>query len=103
MTLGSPGKASPFQQGRPFNRPTKVAIDPRTGDLFVGDGYGNPRVHKCSPEGRLLFSWGQPGSDPGEFNLVHSVGTDQAGQVYVADGENHRVPVFDSHGRKQTQ
>jgi len=103
MTLGSPGKASPFQQGRPFNRPTKVAIDRATGDLFVGDGYGNSRVHKFSSEGRLLFSWGQPGSDPGEFNLVHSVGTDQEGQVYVADRENHRVQVFDSQGRYLTQ
>ena len=102
-TLGSPGKASPFQEGHPFNRPTKVAIDPRMGDLYVADGYGNSRVHKFSPDGRLLFSWGQPGSDPGEFNLVHSVGIDQKGYVYVADRENHRVQLFDSQGRYLTQ
>lgn len=103
MTLGSPGKASPFQEGRPFNRPTKVAIDPATGDLFVSDGYGNSRVHKFSPDGKLLFSWGRPGSDPGEFNLVHSVVTDRKGYVYVADRENHRIQIFDAQGRFQTQ
>jgi DNA-binding beta-propeller fold protein YncE len=103
MTLGSPGQASPFQEGLPFNRPTKAALDPKTGDLYVADGYGNSRVHKFSPDGRHLFSWGQPGSDPGEFNLVHSICTDKEGYVYVADRENHRVQIFDSQGRYMTQ
>jgi len=103
MTLGTPGQSAPFQGGEPFNRPTKVALDPKTRDLYVADGYGNSRVHKFSPEGRHLFSWGQPGCDPGEFNLVHSVCVDQEGYVYVADRENHRVQVFDSQGKYQTQ
>jgi len=103
LTLGTPGQASPFQEGRPFNRPTKVALDPKTGDLYVTDGYGNSRVHKYSPEGKHLFSWGQPGSDPGEFNLVHSVGTDKEGYVYVADRENHRVQIFNSRGKYLAQ
>ena len=103
LTLGSPGQASPFQEGLPFNRPTKAAFDPKTGDLYVADGYGNSRVHKFSPDGKRLFSWGQPGSDPGEFNLVHSICTDKEGYVYVADRENHRVQIFDSQGRYMTQ
>jgi hypothetical protein len=103
MTLGTPGKSSPFQSGLPFNLPTKVALHPETGDIYVADGYGNSRVHKYSPDGKLLLSWGQPGSDPGEFNLVHSVCTDNHGYVYVADRENHRVQVFDSNGTYMTQ
>jgi len=103
MTLGQPGRPEPFQSGRPFNRPTKVALDPNTGDIYVGDGYGNARVHKYSPDGKLLFSWGGPGTDPGEFNLVHSVCTDRVGSVYVADRENHRVQIFDSRGKYITQ
>lgn len=103
MTIGTPGQAAPFQQGLPFNRPTKVALDPRTGDLYVADGYGNSRVHKYSPEGNLLFSWGQPGCDPGQFNLVHSVCTDKDGYVYVADRENHRIQIFDGQGKFMTQ
>jgi len=103
VTLGSPGQASPFQEGLPFNRPTKVALDPKTGELYVADGYGNSRVHKFSPDGKRLFSWGQPGSDPGEFNLVHSICTDKEGYVYVADRENHRVQIFDFQGRYMAQ
>jgi hypothetical protein len=103
LTLGTPGQATPFQEGRPFNRPTKVALDPKTGDLYVADGYGNSRIHKYSPDGKYLFSWGQPGSDPGEFNLVHSVCVDQEGYVYVADRENHRIQTFDSKGKYMAQ
>jgi len=103
MTLGTAGQGTPFQSGLPFNRPTKVALDPKTGDIYVADGYGNSRVHKYSSDGKLLFSWGEPGTDPGEFNLVHSVCTDKDGYVYIADRENHRVQVFDSNGKYTTQ
>jgi hypothetical protein len=80
-----------------------VALDPKTGDIYVADGYGNSRIHRFSPEGKYLFSWGEPGSDPGEFNLVHSVCVDRDGLVYVADRENHRLQIFDSKGRYLTQ
>ena len=103
MTLGTPGQAAPFQSGQPFNRPTKIALDPRTADIYVADGYGNATVHKYSPGGELLFSWGTCGTDPGEFNLVHSVCTDPEGRVYIADRESHRIQIFDSDGKYLTQ
>ena len=103
MTIGVPGKPAEYCGGQPFNRCTHVAIDPQTGDLYVSDGYGNARVHKYSPDGKLLFSWGGPGTDPGEFNIVHNIATDKDGYVYVADRENHRVQVFDSNGKFETQ
>jgi len=102
-TLGTPGKPAPYQSGRPFNRPTKVAIAPKTGELYIADGYGNARVHKYSPEGDLILSWGEYGTDPGQFNLVHSVCVDHEGYVYVADRENHRIQVFDGDGGYVTQ
>ena len=102
MTLGTPGKAAPFQEGEPFNPPTKVALDPKTADLYISDGYGNSRVHKYSPDGKYIMSWGAPGSDPGEFNLPHSVCTDKDGYVYVADRENHRIQIFDANGKLET-
>ncbi len=98
-TFGTPGQPAPRHSGQPFCQPTKVAFDPRTGDLYISDGYGNARVHKFSPDGRHLFSWGEYGTDPGQFNLVHSVCTDAEGKVYIADRENHRVQVFDDQGR----
>ena len=89
--------------GDPFNRCTHVAIDPRNGDFFVSDGYGNARIHKYSPDGRLQFSWGESGTGPGQFNIAHNIGTDSNGRVYLADRENHRVQVFDSNGTFLTQ
>jgi DNA-binding beta-propeller fold protein YncE len=85
--------------GQPFNRPTKVARDPKTGDIYISDGYGNARVHKYTSDGKYLFSWGECGTDPGQFNLVHSVVLDRAGRVFVADRENHRIQIFDSQGK----
>jgi hypothetical protein len=102
MQLGVPGKASPFMSGQPFNRCTHTALSP-TGDLYVSDGYGNARVHKYSPDGKLLLSWGRPGSGPGEFNLPHNIVCDPDGWVYVADRESHRIQVFDGNGRFETQ
>ena len=103
MTIGVPGEPADFYSGRPFNRCTHVALDPKTGDLYVSDGYGNARVHKYTPDGRPLFSWGEPGTDPGQFNIVHNIATDKDGYVYVADRENHRVQMFDEKGRFETQ
>ena len=42
---------------------TNVAVL-QNGDMYIADGYGNARVHKFSEEGKLLFSWGEPGSGP---------------------------------------
>lgn len=103
QSIGSRDKGAPAQSGQPFNRPTKVAFDPRTGELYISDGYGNARVHKFSAEGEHLFSWGDYGTGPGQFNLPHSICTDQAGQIYVADRESHRVQIFDDQGNYLTQ
>ncbi len=103
MTLGISGQPAPFMSGNPFHRCTHLAIDPQNGDFYVSDGYGNARVHKYSPDGKLLFSWGESGTDPGQFNIVHNICTDKDGWVYVADRENHRIQVFDSNGRYETQ
>jgi hypothetical protein len=102
LTIGVPGKPAPYFSGEPFHRCTHTALSP-TGDIYVSDGYGNARVHKYDPRGRHLMSWGAPGTDPGQFNLVHNLVTDSEGWVYVADRENHRVQVFDGNGTYETQ
>jgi len=102
MTIGVPGRPTPYMSQAPFNRCTHTALSPQ-GDLYVSDGYGNARVHKYSPNGKLLLSWGGPGTDPGQFNLPHNICCDADGWVYVADRESHRVQVFDGTGRYETQ
>src|SRR5271169_2287778 len=102
MTLGIPGEPKPFMSGEPFHRCTHTALSPQ-GDLYVSDGYGNARIHKYTPDGKLLMSWGEPGTDPGQFNIPHNICCDRDGWVYVADRENHRVQVFDGNGKFETQ
>jgi DNA-binding beta-propeller fold protein YncE len=102
LTLGVPGTPTAYMSGEPFHRCTHTALSPQ-GELYVSDGYGNARVHKYAPDGRRLTSWGEPGTDPGQFNIPHNIACDAEGWVYVADRENHRVQVFDADGRFETQ
>jgi hypothetical protein len=108
MTIGTPGVPSDtgydgrnldtiLRGGPPFNRPTNLAVAPH-GELYVTDGYGNARVHRFSADGELLQSWGQPGTDPGRFNLPHGVWIATDGRVLVADRENDRIQIFSPDG-----
>jgi sugar lactone lactonase YvrE len=97
MTLGTPGQPAPEYSGDPFNKPTDLAIA-STGELFVSDGYGNARVHKFTPDGELLLSWGERGDGPGQFALSHCVRLDKHDRVWVCDRENGRIQIFDTDG-----
>jgi len=109
LTLGSSGQFSDTgavtvdyrtitRAGAPFNFPTNPAVGPG-GDLYVADGYGNARVHKFAPDGRLLQSWGEPGDGPGQFHVPHGIAVDRHGTVYVCDRENSRIQLFNPNGR----
>ena len=56
--------------------PTNVALSP-AGEIYVSDGYGNACIHRFSPDGRLLASWGQPGDGPGQFHVPHGIAIDR--------------------------
>lgn len=97
LTIGTKNQPAEKQSGEPFNRPAGVALAP-SGDIFIADGYGNARIHRYTPDGRRLLSWGRPGTGPGEFNLPHAVTVDPRGRVLVADRENHRIQLFTPEG-----
>ncbi len=101
MTLGTPDQPG-ANDGDPFNKPTDLAIA-STGELFVSDGYGNARVHKYSPDGTLLKSWGTWGDGPGQFKLSHCVRVDKHDRVWVCDRENNRIQIFDTDGNFLTE
>ncbi len=91
-----------------FYNPTDVCAD-ESGNIWISDGYRNCRVHKFSPSGQLLLSFGQPGNarelrdttdKPGYFHTVHGIWAHK-GRVYVADRENNRIQVFDYEGKHQ--
>ncbi len=98
LTIGTPGQPSKRWSGEPFNRPTHAAVSPRTGFVYISDGYGNARVHKYTPDGQHVLSWGEPGIDPGQFIRPHTVAIDADDNVFIADRECHRVQVFDANG-----
>ncbi len=109
MMIGTPGQksdtgydgktpATVLRSGPPFNRPTDVAVAPN-GELYVSDGYGNARVHRFTAEGKLIQSWGDPGSGPGQFRTVHGIGISPDGRIFVADRENDRIQIFSLEGQ----
>jgi DNA-binding beta-propeller fold protein YncE len=109
LTLGTSGKPSDTgatsvdfrtiqRAGPPFHYPCNVALSPG-GEVYVCDGYGNARIHKFTPDGRLLLSWGEPGTGPGQFRIPHGIAVDSRGIVYVADRENSRIQLFDVAGK----
>ena len=97
-TGGARPDGTMWKAAGPFNRCTDIALAPN-GDLFVSDGYANSRVHKFSPEGRLLHSWGRPGKrGPGEFHIPHGIWVHWDGRVMVCDRENNRIQLFTGDG-----
>jgi len=96
MTLGAKGVSGMGPNN--FNLPTDVAFA-SNGDIYVSDGYANPRVVKYTSEGKYLLQWGTRGNGPGEFQLPHNLVVDAQGRVYVTDRDNQRIEVFDSNGK----
>ena len=88
---------SPTLYGKPFNMPTGVA-------------FSRPAISSCPtatatavstasrPTGELKHSWGEPGTGPGQFALVHFITADAGDQLYVCDRENHRIQLFTPSG-----
>jgi hypothetical protein len=95
---GNPVARHSGGDGSRFNRPTDLAVHPYTRELFVSDGYANSRIHRYSPEGTHIKSWGEPGSSPGQFSVPHSIVVTADDRVIVCDRENFRIQVFSVDG-----
>jgi streptogramin lyase len=81
-----------------FRQVTDVAWD-SAGNTYISDGYVNSRIGKADRDGNWLASWGEPGSQPGQFNTPHSIAVDAQNEIYVADRGNRRIQVFDAAGK----
>lgn len=81
-------------------RPTTVAVDGQTGDIWVGDGYGASLVHCFDAAGQLRFTL--DGTEAGKhFASPHGVHIRLGGgerEVYVADRGNRRIVVYGLDG-----
>jgi sugar lactone lactonase YvrE len=81
-----------------FREPTDVAWDSK-GNIYISDGYINSRIAKYDMHGKWVKSWGEPGTEPGQFHLPHAIAIDSNDNVYVGDRSNHRIQVFDTDGK----
>jgi sugar lactone lactonase YvrE len=81
-----------------FRQPTDVAWD-SDGNIYITDGYVNSRVAKYDKNGDWVKSWGDKGTEPGQFRLPHAIVVDRNNNLYVGDRTNRRVQVFDTDGK----
>lgn len=87
-----------------WSRPAGIAIDESRRRLYVVDAGGvDSEQHLVRAldldSGRALFDIGRRGDGPGEFNLPRDAVVGAGGEIYVVDGGNFRVQVFDHEGR----
>jgi hypothetical protein len=89
--------------GKPFHRCTHTALSPR-GDIYVSDGYGNARVHKFSPDGKLLLSVGRARAPMPGSSTSCTRGDRPAGLgVRRRPARTIACRLFDGNGRYETQ
>jgi DNA-binding beta-propeller fold protein YncE len=90
-----------------FFKPAGIAIDPKSGDVYVADGEtpgGNHRIAVFDRTGQFLRQWDlhRAESDGDAFvPVLHCVTLDNDGLVYVCDRRGHRIQVFDKMGNFQ--
>ncbi|MCL5266352.1 MAG: hypothetical protein M1343_14355 [Chloroflexi bacterium] len=85
--------------GAPGWSPLGIGFD-RAGNTLVTDAaQGSHRLLVFDALGRVALGVGGEGVQPGQFSFPNGVAADAKRRVYVADGNNGRVQVFDDSGR----
>ena len=117
MQVGKPDQHGGNADTRNFNMPADAAVNPRTNEVFVADGYGNHRVIVLDADtGAFKRMWGAFGNKPvdhvqcppwdvsasedaPQFSIVHAIRVANDGTVYVADREYQRVHAYSADGK----
>ena len=69
--------------------PYGLAYDHK-GNLFVADGRAN-KVLLLNDQGEVIRTWGEKGTQPGQFHTPHMLATDSTGNLYIADARGNRL------------
>jgi DNA-binding beta-propeller fold protein YncE len=86
-----------------FERPSHVDVDADARYAYVVDTGGvSSQLHRVRvfdiATGEHVFDIGERGTGPGQFNLPRDVAVGRDGRIYVVDGANFRVQIFESDG-----
>ncbi len=86
-----------------FERPSHVDVDADARYAYVVDTGGvSSQLHRVRvfdiATGEHVFDIGERGHGPGQFNLPRDIAVGRDGRIYVVDGANFRVQVFESDG-----
>ena len=79
-----------------LDQPGDIAVSD-SGSAYLLDG-SHGRVVVFTPSGKRKFAFGSDGSGAGELKLPMGI-TIEGEQVYIADTGNHRIAIFDLHGK----
>ena len=74
-----------------------VKIDPRTGNLLVGDFRSSKRAYLFDRNGRYLASYGDPASEKSPYFYLSDIALLASGQVFLAAG--NRGLIFSPQGQ----
>ncbi|MFF8805596.1 NHL domain-containing protein [Streptomyces omiyaensis] len=105
---GAAGDDGPAVAAR-LDRPYGLARD-HTGALYLSD-YNNHRIRKVTTDGRIRtvagtgtagFGGDQGPATSAQLNGPREVAVDRAGNLYIADSENHRIRKITPTGRIST-
>jgi DNA-binding beta-propeller fold protein YncE len=116
MTIGDPNQRRNSNSTAHFGRVAKISFDPKAGEAYFADGYGNRRVAVVDMNsGRIKRFWGAYGNVPSDSNYgpynpdaplipqfrtpVHCAEPTNDGLVYVCDRVNNRIQVFQKDGK----
>ncbi|MFI6701786.1 RICIN domain-containing protein [Streptomyces sp. NPDC050509] len=91
-----------------LNRPIGIAVD-STGTLYVAD-YHNHRVRKITTDGKISTVAGSGAGYRGDngpavsaqMNCPRGMAVDSAGNLYIADSNNHRIRKITTDGKIST-
>ena len=80
-----------------FSNPIGITINKITGQVFIADRC-NDRVQVLNPDLTFSHTFGNCGSNQGQFNYPFDVTIDSKGFVFVTDCFNHRMQKFTTKG-----
>ena len=114
LQVGSRGPTKGSTDTTRLSGAANVAVDPKTNEAYIADGYGNHRVIVVDADtGAFKRQWGAYGKPPTDqdigrydpaqppaqqFRIVHCVRIAKDGLVYVCDRLNNRIQVFKTDG-----